>query len=256
MLERFDLRGRVVVLTGGAGKFGRGLSADLAAANATLVVASRSLEACEQVAEEERARGGDVYAMAYDQGDPASVEALARDVRERFGRVDGLVNNAVGRPMGADADPVEGWENSMRINADGIYHMHRVFGPLLTEGTGSLVNVASIQGMVGPTLSLYEGTGMSSGQPDYYFHKGGMLNMTRFYAALLGQRGVRVNCVSPGGFFADQPETFVERYNAQTFLGRMANESDLGGAVVFLLSDAAAYITAANLPVDGGYTAH
>jgi NAD(P)-dependent dehydrogenase (short-subunit alcohol dehydrogenase family) len=91
--------------------------------------------------------------------------------------------------------------------------------------------------------------------PDYFFHKGGMLNLTRFYAALYGGRQVRVNCVSPGGFFNQQPEAFVRRFNEHTMLGRMANSEDLGGPVIFLLSDAAGYVTGANLPVDGGYTA-
>lgn len=91
--------------------------------------------------------------------------------------------------------------------------------------------------------------------PDYFFHKGGMINLTRFYAALHGPRGVRVNCLSPGGFFNRQPEPFLSRYCEHTLLGRMADPSDLGGAVIFLLSDASRYITGVNLPVDGGYTA-
>ena len=96
---------------------------------------------------------------------------------------------------------------------------------------------------------------MPSLPPDYFFHKGGMINLTRYFAALFGEASVRVNCLSPGGFFNNQAEEFVRRYSANTFLGRMGNASDLGGSVVFLLSDASAYITGANLPVDGGYTA-
>jgi NAD(P)-dependent dehydrogenase (short-subunit alcohol dehydrogenase family) len=109
--------------------------------------------------------------------------------------------------------------------------------------------------MVGPNFSLYEGTTLGDLPPDYFFHKGGMINLTRYFAAQCGPSGVRVNCLSPGGFFNNQPEEFVRRYSAQTFLGRMGNETDLGGSVIFLLSDASAYITGVNLPVDGGYTA-
>ncbi len=123
------------------------------------------------------------------------------------------------------------------------------------RGSGSIVNIGSIQGMVGPDLTLYEGLAMEA-IPDYFFHKGGMLNLTRYFAAHYGPRGVRVNCVSPGGFESGQPAAFVERYARATFLRRMAGAGDLGGPVIFLLSEAARYVTGINLPVDGGYTAH
>jgi len=108
--------------------------------------------------------------------------------------------------------------------------------------------------VVGPDFSLYEGLGWDI-PPDYFFHKGGMIQLTRYAASKLGPQGVRVNCISPGGFFNDQDSVFLERYSARTVLGRMANEEDLQGVIVFLASDASAYITAANIPVDGGYTA-
>jgi NAD(P)-dependent dehydrogenase (short-subunit alcohol dehydrogenase family) len=133
--------------------------------------------------------------------------------------------------------------------------MTRAFGMHMAGNRrGSIVNIGSIKGMVGPDLTLYEGLDWGV-PPDYFFHKGGMLQLTRYAAALLGPRGVRVNLLSPGGFYDGQDPRFVERYNARTFLGRMANESDLKGAIVFLASDASAYITGANLPVDAGYTA-
>jgi NAD(P)-dependent dehydrogenase (short-subunit alcohol dehydrogenase family) len=254
MLERFSLQNKVILLTGGAGLYGRGLASDLAAAKATLIVASRNLESCQKVAGEESAQGHQVVAESFDQGDEASINALRERVLERFGRLDGLVNNSVGRPMGNSSDPTAGWEESLRVNATGVYLMHRIFGEALADG-GSIVNIGSIYGMVGPTLYFYEGNKLPS-HPDYFFHKSGMVNLTRFYAAQLGSRGIRVNCLSPGGFLAGQPENFLQHYCRNTFLGRMADKSDLGGAVVFLLSDASVYITGTNLPVDGGFTAH
>ncbi|MFY8269446.1 MAG: SDR family oxidoreductase [Terrimicrobiaceae bacterium] len=257
MIERFSLKNKVVLLTGGAGLYGRGLAADIASAGATLVVASRNAEACAKVAAEEGEHGHSVHPESYDQGDEASIAGLLQRVLERFGRVDGLVNNSVARPMGGEGTDVAGWNESLRINATGLYLMHQIFGAAMAEaGGGSIVNIGSIYGLVGPTLSLYEGTDMATGHPDYYFNKAGMANLTRYYAAHLGPRAVRVNCLSPGGFFNNQPEAFLERYVAQTFLRRMANSEDLGGAVVFLLSPASAYITGASLPVDGGFTAH
>lgn len=257
MIERFSLKNKIVLLTGGAGLYGRGLAADLAAAGATLVVASRNKEACAKVADEENQRGFTVHPESFDQGDEKSISELRDRLLDKFGRVDGLVNNSVARTMKNGRGDVPGWRDSLRINATGIYLMHEHFGTAMAgTGGGSIVNIGSIYGMVGPTLSLYEGTDMGKGHPDYYFNKGGMVNLTRYYAGHLGPHGVRVNCLSPGGFFNNQPEVFLKRYCAQTFLGRMASQEDLGGAVVFLLSAAAGYITGVNLPIDGGFTAH
>lgn len=256
MLNHFSLKDHTILLTGGAGLFGRGLATALAEAGATLIVASRNADKLKAVAAEETARGRHVFAESFDQGDELSVTALCSRIQERHGCLHGLVNNSVLRPMKGANGSVEQFAESMRVNATGLMLMHRVFGEkMAAAGRGSIVNIGSIQGMIGPSYELYEGTAMGDMPPDYFFHKGGVLNLTRFYAALYGSRGVRVNCVSPGGFFNHQPESFVKRYCEHTMLGRMADDSDLGGSVVFLLSDASRYITGVNLPVDGGYTA-
>jgi NAD(P)-dependent dehydrogenase (short-subunit alcohol dehydrogenase family) len=254
--ELFSINGRVIVLTGGAGLYGRGLAAMLAEAGATLVIASRDAGKLQQVAAEETARGHCIHAELLDQGDEQSVLALRDRVLAKFGRVDGLVNNAVARPMKSPDAPVSAWEESLRVNATGLFLMTRAFGAAMcSRKSGSIVNIGSIQGMIGPSLELYASTDMGTPPPDYFFHKGGMENLTRYYAGVFGPHNVRVNCLAPGGFFNHQPEPFLTRYNEHTMLGRMADDRDLGGAVVFLLSDAAKYITGANLPVDGGYTA-
>ncbi len=254
-LDRFSLHGKVIILTGGAGLYGRGLVRDLASAGAELVIASRNLEALEQVANEERAAGHGVTALPLDQADEASVLALRDAALAKFGRIDGLVNNAVARPM-KSPEHTEGWIESMRVNATGLYLITTIIGKVICEqGSGSIVNIGSMQGMIGPSFELYAGTNMGVPPPDYFFHKGGMINFTRYYAALFGPKGVRVNCLSPGGFFNQQPEPFLTRYSEHTMLNRMADPEDLGGSVIFLLSDASKYITGSNLPVDGGYTA-
>ncbi|MBL9145120.1 MAG: SDR family oxidoreductase [Verrucomicrobiaceae bacterium] len=254
-LDRFSLRNQVIILTGGAGLYGRGLVRDLASAGAELIIASRNIEALEKVAAEERADGHTVTAMQLDQADEASVLALRDAVLAKFGRIDGLVNNAVARPM-KSPDSLDGWIESMRVNATGLYLVtHHIGKVICDQGKGSVVNIGSMQGMIGPSFELYAGTNMGVPPPDYFFHKGGMINFTRYYAALFGPKGVRVNCLSPGGFFNNQPEPFLTRYNEHTMLNRMADPEDLGGSVIFLLSDASKYITGANLAVDGGYTA-
>ncbi len=153
------------------------------------------------------------------------------------------------------SSPAKDFARSMEVNATGIFMMTRIFGNHMAErGKGSIINICSIQGMIGPDYTLYEGLNMIA-PPDYFFHKGGVLQLTRYAAATLGPKGVRVNAISPGGLLSNQDERFVKRYNARTFLGRMANQEDLKGAIVFLASDASAYVTGANIPVDAGYTA-
>lgn len=255
-LPIFSLTDKTILLTGGAGLYGRGLAAMLAQTGATLILASRDVAKLQVVAEEETAKGNRVFAESLDQGDEGSVVALHERVTAQHGPLHGLVNNAVLRPMKGANGAAEQFAESMRVNATGVMLMHRHFGKTMAEaGRGSIVNIGSIQGMIGPSYELYTGTNMGDMPPDYFFHKGGMENLTRFYAAYYGPQGVRVNNLAPGGFFNNQPEPFLQRYCEHTMLGRMADETDLGGAVIFLLSDASRYITGVNLPVDGGYTA-
>jgi NAD(P)-dependent dehydrogenase (short-subunit alcohol dehydrogenase family) len=254
-LESFSLKDKVIILTGGAGNYGRGLTAQLAETGATLIIASRGSAALAKVAAEETARGYTVFAETLDQGIDASVLQLRDKVLKRFGRIDGLVNNAVARTMKGPDDTVESFAESMRINATGIFNISRVVGDVMAERKeGSIVNIASVFGMVGPNLWNYEGTDYKT-VPDYFFHKGGMINLTRYFASVYGLAGVRVNCVSPGGMFNKQHPAFLDRYNKMTMLNRMAGTRELGGAVAFLLSAASSYVTGVNLPVDGGLSA-
>jgi NAD(P)-dependent dehydrogenase (short-subunit alcohol dehydrogenase family) len=197
VLEMFSLRGKVAVVTGGAGLYGRQIAEALAEAGARTFIASRDTAKLEQEAAALRGAGLSVEAMALDQRDESSIESLARSVVERAGTVDILVNNAVLRPMKGWDDPAENFELSMRVNATGVFLMTRAFARHMTNrGSGSIINIGSIQGLVGPDLSLYQEVGWDT-PPDYFFHKGGMLQLTRFAAAKLGPGGVRVNCVVP-----------------------------------------------------------
>jgi len=258
ILERFSLRGKVALVTGGAGLYGRQIVAGLAEAGAQTYVASRNLEALEKLAAEHRASGLDVVALQYDQAQEESVVALRDAIIARSGRIDALVNNAVLRPMKKGyRDEAATFTESMCTNATGLFVITRAFGDVMAEqGAGSVINIGSIHGMIAPDPTIYRGTEMSGWYPDYFFHKSGMINFTRFVASYYGAHGVRCNCVSPGGLWtAKMPEAFVRQYSERTFLGRLANETDLMGAIVFLASDASMYITGANIPVDGGYTA-
>lgn len=252
----FDLSGKVAVVTGGAGLYGQQIVRALAEAGAQTWVASRNAETIEALAAHHRAQGHDVRSVVLDQGKESSLLDARTRIMEEAGRLDVLVNNAVARPAGqglfADA---EAFDDSMHINGTGLILATRTFGEVLTDG-GSIINIGSMMGLVGVEPLNYEGTDMLGWYPDYFFHKGGMVNVTRFFASYYGPRSIRVNCVNPGGLKSEgHPEKFIENYSRRTCLGRLADDTDLMGIIVFLAGDASRYVTGTNIPVDGGYTA-
>ena len=258
VLNRFSLKGRVALLTGGAGLYGRQIAEALVEAGATTYIASRNVEALEKVAESLHAEGGDITVLPLDLEEEASIQSLVSEIIKRSGRLDVLVNNAVTRCACADWDqPMEVFDKSLRINASSLFALTRVAGEeMKKQGGGSVINIGSYMGLLGPDPLNYAGTDMMAHpSPIYFYEKGGMVNFTRFAASELGPYGIRVNAIHPGGFFNKQPEAFVKNYCANTMLGRMANESDLKGVIVFLASEASSYLTGTNIPVDGGYTA-
>lgn len=258
VLDRFSLESKVALVTGGAGIVGRQIVRAMAEAGARTFAASRNVDLLNAQRDALAAEGLSITPLQYDQSDETSVLALRDALVSQAGRVDVLVNNAVLRPMKKGyQDGAAAFDESMRVNATGLFVITRAMGDVMaTQGAGSIINIGSIQGMVGADPEIYRGTNMNGWYPDYYFHKGGMLNFTRFVASYYGARGVRCNCLSPGGVAVEShPRAFAEQYSARTFLGRLANQTDLMGAAVFLASDASAYITGTNLPVDGGYTA-
>ena len=258
VMDMFSLKGRVVLVTGGAGLYGRQIVEAIAEAGAETYIASRSLEALERVAEEHRNKGENVTALKLDLGNEASILALRDEIVERSGKIDVLVNNAVARPVKKGwNDKAEIYDLSMHINATGLFLITRAVGEIMERRqSGSIINIGSMMGMVGVEDHNYDGTDMSGFSPDYFFHKGGMINYTRLCASYYGRYSIRVNCVSPGGLeVPGHHARFVKNYSERTQLGRMANNTDLKGIIVFLASDASLYITGTNIPVDGGYTA-
>lgn len=258
VMQSFSLEGKVALVTGGAGLYGRQIVAALAEAGATTFIAARDVAKLEAVANEERAAGRDVTALPLDLGEDASIEALHRTIMDRAGRCDVLVNNAVTRSaMGGWDHDLDAYDRSLRVNASALFKITSLFGKSMARNrSGSIINIGSMMGMVGIEMGNYAGTDMMvDPSPIYHYEKGGMINFTRWAASILGKDNVRVNCLSPGGYFNNQPAPFVRNYSDRTQLGRMANDTDLKGAIVFFASDASVYITGTNLPVDGGYTA-
>jgi NAD(P)-dependent dehydrogenase (short-subunit alcohol dehydrogenase family) len=258
VLDTFSLDGKVALVTGGAGLYGRQIVAALAEAGAKTFIAARGLDKLEAVAADERSHGRDVTALSLDLSSDESIEALHKTIIERAGRCDVLVNNAVTRSaLDGWAHDLDDFDRSLRVNASALFKITQLFGQTMrARKSGSVINIGSMMGMVGLEMANYAGTNMMPNpSPIYHYEKGGMISFTRWAASILGADNVRVNCVSPGGYFSNQPAPFVKAYSERTQLGRMANDTDLKGIIVFLASDASAYITGTNIPVDGGYTA-
>lgn len=250
--DLLSLKDKVVLITGGGGLYGSHMVRALAEAQGTVITASRSREKSEKLAAELNSEGFSVHVDTVDQAEHESVLKLKQNIQDKFGRLDVFVNNAVARPMSRYDDPLEAFAESMRINSTGMFDITREMAGLIGHsGGGSIVNISSMQGMFSADFSLYEGTGMDS-PPDYHFHKGGMIALTKYLACKLAPEKIRVNCISPGGLFANQAEDFLARYNRKVPVGRMAGPDDIKGAVVFLASEASAYVNGENILMDGG----
>jgi NAD(P)-dependent dehydrogenase (short-subunit alcohol dehydrogenase family) len=263
----FDLQGKVCIVTGGLGLLGKNHCRVLAAHGASVVVADVAGPAAADFAGQ---LGPQHLGIGVDVTKRASLEQARDTILARWDRIDTLINNAAINDMfespTAAADqsrfenyPLELFQRSLDVNVTGVFLASQVLGaPMAKAGRGSIVNVASTYGMVGPDQSIYrrpDGTQPFFKSPAYPTTKGAVLNFTRYLAAYWGRAGVRVNSLSPGGVENGQEPYFVENYSQKTMLGRMARPHEMSGAVVFLASDASAYMTGANLVVDGGWTA-
>lgn len=270
VMSRFDLEGRVFVVTGGAGLLGPRHARALADAGAVPVLVDVRGGAAEAAAREVPLRGGGSAPwFEADITRPESVRALLGAVLDRAGRVDGLVNNAARNPkvegdgLGAarfESFPLDTWHADVAVGLTGAMICAQVFGThFAAQGRGVIVNIASDLGLIAPDQRIYRRPGLADDeQPTkpvtYSVVKGGLVMLTKYLATYWADRGVRVNTLCPGGVHAGQPTDFVERLTRLIPLGRMANADEYQAALVFLCSDASSYMTGAQLVIDGGRT--
>lgn len=180
-------------------------------------------------------------------------------VIKKYNRIDGLVNNAYPRTKdwGNKFEDIElaSWRKNVDWQMNSYFFVsQQVAIQMIKQQSGSIINIASIYGVVGPDFTVYEGTDITM-PAAYSAIKGGIVNLTKYMAAYFGPKQIRVNAVSPGGVFNGQSTTFVNNYINKTPLRRMANPKDISPSVIFLLSDESSYITGQNLLIDGGWTA-
>ena len=260
VVQSFLLKGKVAVVTGGAGKYGRFLIEALAEAGAVTYIADcLAEERIKPLLEGFRSRGLDVRSQFVNLGEENSMKAMLDGVVAEAGHLDVLVNCAVTRCACTGWQiPLETYDRSFHINASALLYLTSLAGEATKkQKSGSIINIGSFMGLVGIESANYDGTEMGKTPfPVYFYEKGGMANFTRWAASELGKFNIRVNAIHPGGLMEDTlPDNFVKNYSARTQLGRLATGDDLKGIVVFLASDASSYITGTNIPVDGGYTA-
>lgn len=257
-----DMTGRVALITGGAGHIGRAMAAALAECHCDIILVDRNHDALATIAAELAGTGaGNVTAECVDLESQQERDTLVGRIRSRSDRLDVLINNAgfvgdsqlSGWAVPFEQQSLDTWRRAIEVNLTAPFHLTQALAPLLrASNRGSIINLGSIYGVLGPDLRLYAGTTM--GNPGAYAgSKGGLLQMTRWLATTLAPE-VRVNSISPGGLARGQSDAFTERYLDRTPLGRMGTEEDFKGVVLFLASDLSAWVTGQNIVVDGGWT--
>jgi len=276
IMNKFSLADRVAIVTGGTGLLGKEFCRTLAEAGARVVIADLNADAVSQLATSMIQSGYHVMGIATDITQPESVSNLLDETLSGFGRLDILVNSAAldpkfdppsldkmakqGAVSGAFEDyPLDTWKAALEVNLTGMFLCcQAAVKPMLAHGKkGSIINICSTYGLVGPDQRIYQRDGrQTSYKPVYYsVTKAGVLGLTRYLSAYYAGTEIRVNALTPGGVYNSHDETFLNAYSARTIMGRMANKDEMNGALLFLASDASSYMTGSNLVVDGGWTA-
>jgi 2-deoxy-D-gluconate 3-dehydrogenase len=269
IFEKFNLEKRSAIITGGAGLLGRQFATTLAQAGAGVIVADISGERAELVADSIRKEGFQAKAVEVDVTNKDSVEAMVDSAVNSYGGLDIIVNSAAMDPKFDDQHsgqhnnsfedyPVDAFRSALDVNLTGMFLCAQAaVKPMLKRKKGSIINICSTYGLVGPDQRLYD----REGQPKQYkpvfytVSKAGVLGLTKYLSTYYAGTQIRTNALTPGGVYNNHDEIFTERYSARTVLGRMADQDEMNGAVLFLASDASTYMTGANLVVDGGWTA-
>jgi len=241
------LQDKIIIVTGGSGLIGKAIIEDINNKGGTAINADISVETDLESG-----------SLTCDITDDDSIQAGIDAVVDHFGRIDGLVNNAYPRTkdwgVKFEDIPAESLRKNVDMQLNSTFIIcQKMLEVMKKQQSGSIVNIGSTYGAVGPDFTVYDGTDMTS-PAAYNPIKGGVINFTRYLASYVGKYGIRVNTVSPGGIFDHQPEPFVKNYENKVPLKRMGKPEDIAPAISFLLSDEAGYITGHNLNVDGGWT--
>jgi len=259
--DLMNLHGRRALITGASGILGRMMASTLAELGAELVLIDLPGTGLNKMAELLDEKWGVKSKYFYcNLEEQEQRKELLDWVKNSFDELNILINNAAfigasnlkGWSVPFEGQTVDTWRRALEVNLTSVFELCKELTPLLKESEGAnIVNIASIYGKYGPDWRLYDGTDMSN-PAAYSASKGGLTQLTRWLATTISPE-VRVNAISPGGVFREQPEQFVKRYESRTPLGRMATKDDFRGAIAYLCSDMSKYVTGQNLEVDGGW---
>jgi NAD(P)-dependent dehydrogenase (short-subunit alcohol dehydrogenase family) len=241
------LKDKIVIVTGGNGLLGREIISKAIFEGAICINMDINHETSK-----------DLSKIKCDITNPDSINDAIAILLNKYQRIDGLVNNAYPRTedWGLKYEKINfsSWQSNIDWQLNSYHYLTQSVSKFMVQQkSGSIINMASIYGIVGPDFSIYEGTEMTL-PAAYSAIKGGIINLSRYLAAYLGSSGVRVNCISPGGIFDNQDPIFVNNYNKKVPMKRMGQAKDIAPAVIFLLSEEASYITGQNIAIDGGWT--
>jgi gluconate 5-dehydrogenase len=257
MVHTFDLKEKVVLVTGGYGHLGKAITESLLYHNAIVYVLARGKEKFDEAFHDEK--NTNLHFVSCDISDSHSIEQSLEEILEKKGKIDAVINNAF---YSRGQSPEDMFNDDFAYCLDGtlssVFRVIKALIPIFKkQQNGKIINVSSMYGMVAPQFEAYTNYPEYLNPPHYGAAKAGVIQLTKYYASYLGQHNIQVNCVTPGPFpsyTVQEKQGFVEELEKRTCLGKIGKPEDLAGAFVFLASDAANFITGQNIVVDGGWT--
>jgi len=267
--DKFSMKGKVALVTGGGGLLGKEFCRTLSEAGAAVYLADINAELIDRSLMELQQTNNSIKGIQINVTDPLSIDNVMEQIVSETGRLDVLVNSAALDPKfdpqhpqfydnAFENYPLDLWQEGLSVNLTGTFLVSQAAArQMVKQDSGSIINLCSTYGLVGPDQRVYEDTGkVRTFKPVFYsVTKAGILGFTKYLAAYYARTGIRVNALSPGGVENGHEEQFVKNYSSRTILGRMAHKDEMSGALLFLASEASSYMTGANLVVDGGWTA-
>lgn len=242
-----NLNDKVIILTGGSGLLGSEIIYQIKKLGAIVINLEININTNAELTE-----------IECDITNPESINNSISLIFQKYGKIDGLVNNAYPRTNDwgnkFEDIKIDSWKSNIDMQLNSIFYLCQIIlEKMKIQKFGSIVNMASIYGLVGPDFSVYENTEMTM-PAAYSAIKGGVINFTRYLSSYYGEYNIRINCISPGGIYNNQPDVFVKNYEKKVPMKRMGKASDIAPAVCFMLSDESSYITGQNIIIDGGWT--